>query len=163
MHLNSCTHLNTCVVKVLLQNEDYARLTLAAHPPDPHGDITDIHDANRYRTHPLFSKSTSAIAIVEGLDEFEICNPVGVWHGLQKILTVVAINMNLPPSLRYRRENILLVSVCFATCVKETRMVKIFGGDPNDPTCTSPAGMPHSPITPSLYYACACHLFRLCY
>ena len=72
----------------LLEDKEYAQKTLAEHPPDPDGNFTDVYDAERYRSHPLFGSDTSAIAILMAADEYECCNPVGVWKGLKKVSSI---------------------------------------------------------------------------
>ena len=44
---------------------------------DGNGILFDICDAERYKTHPLYSTDPTALQIILYFDELEVCNPIG--------------------------------------------------------------------------------------
>ena len=104
------------------------------------GDIEDIQDCVDYQQHELFSQYDDAIAMQAYMDGFNFENPIGVFRNLKGLMTVYAANLNLPAKERYLSDNLLIVSVCFVRVFNHATALKVLGGDPTNPNCSSLGG-----------------------
>jgi hypothetical protein len=85
---------------------------------------SDIFDGKTYRTNPFFN-GPRKIEILLYQDAFELCICIGSARKKFKLLGVYMAFGNIPKNIRFKSENILLVSLCRNKFVSEFGMEKI--------------------------------------
>lgn len=72
-----------------------------------------------FKKSEFFQQNTDAIQIQLSVDDFEPANPLKTKASAYKTLAIYASIRNIPPSMRSKLNNILLVVLCFSNDVKD--------------------------------------------
>ena len=73
-------------------------------------------------------KSHLRIATILNADDIEVCNPLGTARGEHKECGVQVATLNLPMSVRFTEDNILLTALAKAKVYKEHGMARVLAG-----------------------------------
>jgi hypothetical protein len=82
-------------------------------------EILDVHDGTLFRKHPLFSHYPTAVAFGFYGDDFEVHIAIGPAAGERKVSLHYAVCYNLPKTVRFSINNLILVSAVYTKDVKK--------------------------------------------
>lgn len=94
--------------------------------------IADVHDGTLFRRHPLFKLQPSAVAWGLYGDDFEVHIAIGPAAGVRKVSLHYAVCYNLPKSVRFSINNLVLVSACYTKDVKRYGCKNVISGCGDD-------------------------------
>ncbi|XP_046848509.1 uncharacterized protein LOC124442042 isoform X2 [Xenia sp. Carnegie-2017] len=81
--------------------------------------IEDVCDGQYFKTHPLFSKDSTALQIMLYYDELEIANALGSKTGKHKLGVVYYTTGNIDPRYRSQCDNIHLLLMATVPIIKK--------------------------------------------
>lgn len=83
------------------------------------GFLYDIIDGSLFKFRTLFSIQCSALQVILYTDEIEICNPLGSYASVSKLLMVYYILGNIDPKFRSKLSAIRLLAIAKANDIDE--------------------------------------------
>ncbi|XP_011860116.1 PREDICTED: uncharacterized protein LOC105557481 [Vollenhovia emeryi] len=92
--------------------------------------ITDVMQGQRYRNHPgQVAHEKNNIALLLYNDDIELCNPIGMHRGLNKICLFYVTVLNIPVQLRSRLAATFCIAVCSSKSMKSFKAHEILLND----------------------------------
>ena len=108
--------------------------------PDADWEVDDYFTAEKGLQHPRLGKRVQHIGTIGYADGVDHIDLNGAFAGKQKVVISLLECMLFPPSERVQYHNIFLVNVCMEKVAKGVGYATLWGGDPDNPSCTSIGG-----------------------
>lgn len=92
--------------------------------------MTDVMQGQRYRNHPgQAAHEKNNIALLLCNDDIELCNPIGMHRGINKICLFYVTILNIPVQLRSRLSATFCIAVCKSKSMKYFKAHEILLND----------------------------------
>ena len=97
---------------------------------------TDFDNGTAFKPHPFAQKALNIpgepievrIAVMDGYDDLELLNVLGVQRGVQKQACHYGACGNLPPEVRFEHDNLIMLLICPQKIYTKCDPVRVFSG-----------------------------------